>query len=311
MMKGTFNNFILFAAITAFIISCETDISVDLPKPESKLVVEGYIETGQHPYVFLTRNSGYFDVVDSTTLVNMMVQDTTAIITVNDGTTTDTLHVAFIFMFPYLGYSCDNMVGVPGKQYRLDIQLENKHYYAYTSILQPVPIDSVWFTLLPDTDTLGSLNFSYTDPPEPGNYYTYHTKVENEQFTFLKPYYGSHIDDDLFDNGSYTTIQGITKGTTNNSFISGGEQTDEEFVNSVAFGINTNIFVRLSVIDIEHYQFWNSYYRHMITWGNPFTNPATVVTNIEGDPALGFWGGYGTNIVKVHITDSATIEMIR
>jgi len=161
-----------------------------------------------------------------------------------------------------------------------------------------------------DYDSLGILSFRYQDPPERGNYYAYHTRVEGEQTEFYKPYYGSHIDDDLYDNGAQVIYFGITRGMDEISFFE-TEQSDEEFLNSLAFGVGTNVSVRLSTIDIEHYEFWNSYYRHMITWGNPFTNPATIKSNIEGDPALGIWGGYGTSIAKVHITDSATIEMLR
>lgn len=309
-MKKLLSNTLIVLAILAGVISCEIDITVDLPRPIDKLVVEGYIVNGEAPFVFLTKNAGYFDVVDSASLINMMIFTDSVAITVSDGFTNAELTPAFIPQFPYLGYTCTGFVGEAGKQYRLDIQYRNKHYFAYTTIPQPVDIDSVWFSPFTDDDSLGLLNFAYIDPPDKGNYYAIHTRVEGEQMAFYKPSFGSHIDDDLHDNGARVIYGPVTRGSESNSFFQ-EELNDEDWMKSLAFGKETTVDIRLSSIDADHFQFWNSYYRHMITWGNPFTNPATVKTNIQGDPALGVWGGYGTNIVRAHITDSATIEIQR
>jgi len=308
-MKQTTLNILLVLTMIVTIVSCEIDISVDLPRPEDKIVVEGYIQNGVAPMVFLTKNSGYFDVVNAESLVNMLVYSDTVRVTVSNGLNSKELEMTILPQFPYLGYSCEGFVGEVGQEYRLDIYYGSKHYFAYTTIPEPVTIDSVWFTLLKDRDSLGVLSFRYNDPPEPRNYYALHTRVEGEQQAYYKPYYGSHIDDDLFDNGAVVVYGGVTRGTDMNSFFY-EELEDEEWLNSVAFGKETTVDIRLSSIDSDHYQFWNSYYRHMITWGNPFTNPATVKTNIQGDPGLGVWGGYGTNIVRAYITDSATIEIL-
>lgn len=310
-MKKHVKNFLPPIILLLMLVSCEIDISVDLPRPVEKLVVEAYIVNGENPYVFLTKNAGYFDVVDSSTLINMMVFNESTVVTISDGTQRVRLYPAFIPQFPYFGYTCDNMTGEVGRQYRLDVSYNDKKYFAYTSIPQPVVIDSVWFNLLSDHDSLGYISFAFQDPPQPGNCYALHTMVEFEQLGFLKPYFGSHISDDLYDNGNKVVFNFISKGAEIISFFENNDETDEEFLEAVAYGKNTNVLIRLSSIDVEHYKFWNSYYRHMITWGNPFTNPATILTNIQGDPAQGFFGGYGTNIVKVHITDSATIELIQ
>lgn len=57
-------NFFIFILISFAIISCEKEITVDLPSPKNQIVVEGFIENDVPPYVFLTKNSPYFGTVD-------------------------------------------------------------------------------------------------------------------------------------------------------------------------------------------------------------------------------------------------------
>ena len=78
----------IIAAVFIF-VSCEKDVDIDLPQPDAKLVVEGYIENDAYPIVVLTRNSSYFDPVDSTTLANLFVTNATVVI--YDGFEYDTL----------------------------------------------------------------------------------------------------------------------------------------------------------------------------------------------------------------------------
>ena len=49
----------LVAVLT--LIACEKEITVDLPRTDPKIVVEGTIETGRPPLVLLTRTQNYFD----------------------------------------------------------------------------------------------------------------------------------------------------------------------------------------------------------------------------------------------------------
>ena len=44
--------------ILIILLSCQEEITLDLPQAEDKLVVEGAIEPGFPAYVILTRNQG-------------------------------------------------------------------------------------------------------------------------------------------------------------------------------------------------------------------------------------------------------------
>ncbi|MBU3676608.1 MAG: DUF4249 family protein, partial [Chitinophagaceae bacterium] len=60
----TFFRWGLLGMFLLILASCEKTIDVGLTEGEKQLVVEGVIESGQAPYVVLTRSIGFFDKID-------------------------------------------------------------------------------------------------------------------------------------------------------------------------------------------------------------------------------------------------------
>ena len=75
---------VLFIAI--LLVSCEKDVDIKLEDGQERLVVEGSIETGQPPFILLTKSIGYFAKIDLNTLQNSFVHG--AEVTLSDGTKT-------------------------------------------------------------------------------------------------------------------------------------------------------------------------------------------------------------------------------
>src|SRR5438874_837673 len=88
-MKKIFAYCLLFIVYCLLLSSCEKNITLDLPTPESKLVVEGYIYQDSFPFLFLTKNAPFFSNLDSSALQQYVVKG--ANITVSDGITTDVM----------------------------------------------------------------------------------------------------------------------------------------------------------------------------------------------------------------------------
>ncbi|MBK7381923.1 MAG: DUF4249 family protein [Flavobacteriales bacterium] len=79
----------LFIITAAVLISCEKEITVELPTTPSKVVVEGVIETGQVPIVLLSRTQSFFEPTTISGLASLYI--TSATVIVSDGIVTDTL----------------------------------------------------------------------------------------------------------------------------------------------------------------------------------------------------------------------------
>ena len=279
--------FLLFILCSLF-VSCEKEITMDMPKHDEKYVVEGWIEQNEYPIVCVTKNSPYFTTVDSSTVMNMIV--TNARVIVNDGVTFDTLSGALIDQFPYLAYKGTKIKGVVGKTYFLKIEVGDEILASSTTIPAPVPLDSVWFKVEPNKaeDSLGYLWGSFTDPAGESNYYRLFTKRLGhiqEQDKYYIPVLGSIYEDKFFNGQSFTF-----------SMMRGVKIYSDEENNDLAFSYfksGDTIVLKASTIDEANYNFWRAAEQDIHTNGNPFVSPVTIISNIEG--GLGIWGGYGVS----------------
>lgn len=286
----------LMIALPGLLFSaCKKEINLDLPDAEDKVVVEGVIENGKHPYVILTRSSPYFAPVGEW-LDKLFIDDATVYVT--DGTTTDTLRLTFdteIYNpLPILAYKAENMIGEVGKTYDLTVIAEGKTLTASTTITAPIPLDSLWFRPEPgaDADTLGYVWAQLTDPPEPGNNYAWFSQIIGLDDRLLAP--RGYTFDDKFFNGATITFpyqkaqdqfkQDIPEDSTQGHgwFYSQGD----------------TVVIKFCTMDFYHYKFRDILEDVTESGDNPFSSPATVPTNM-GEEGLGYWGGFGCAIDTV------------
>ncbi len=285
----------------ATITSCEKDITLNLPNPEQKLVIEGAIENGECPYVIITKKQAYFAPVDTNTLINMMVTD--ALVTVSNGNITDTLKFTpYLFTIPPYRYVGSKFKGEIGGTYKLKIEFESKIYESITTIPEIVPLDSIKFTYQ-KPDTFGILWAYGQDPPELGNYYRIFTKTIGKDYVFVHPSYS--LGDDKLANGKYIE-DGIIRGKDPARPQEEYETNDGE-PPYWSFLKGETVIVKFCTMDVESYEFWKSAEQQASNNGNPFAAPTTIKTNISNN-ALGIWTGYGAYIDTITITDDIIID---
>ena len=108
--------YILFVFL--LIVSCQKAIEFDLPDVEQTLVIEATVESGLPPRIILTNSQGYFDPIDSLSLLTLFVPD--AQVTLFDGDTTFILDYSFVFnnglFLPGYTTNDPNAIGQFGKE---------------------------------------------------------------------------------------------------------------------------------------------------------------------------------------------------
>jgi len=276
--------------------ACEKDISLDIPAPEPKIVVEGWIENDKPATVILSRNHAYFAVFDSTTVANFII--TNAVIKVTEIETGIDETLTLVFnpnIFPPFQYQGSTLLGKINHSYSIHIVVDGEELTANTSIPEVVLMDSVWFEPDPRYDTLGMLYFGFTDPPALGNYYRVFAKRLPQDLRFV-PVLGS-VYDDIYFNGQ-SVEYGFYKGQDRYLEFDENEDPLERFF----FKVGDTIVSRVALMDKTHFDFWRSIENAIYGGGNPFAAPASIFSNIEG--GLGIWGGYAATYDTIVATSA-------
>jgi Domain of unknown function (DUF4249) len=140
--------------LVLLLFSCTEKFLVELPKNQSKIVIQALVTDSPGPYfVRITRTSDsvrmpQFGKADAEAVLHALV-----VISSSDGIT-DTLqpspfhHQSFYFDYgdSLLGYYCTkNWTGKAGQKYYLDIYKDGKNYHSEDIMLPTLKIDSVTF----------------------------------------------------------------------------------------------------------------------------------------------------------------------
>lgn len=271
-----------------FFSSCEKDITVDLPDGEEKIVVEGYIETGRPAYVLLSRSAAYFAPFDSTSLLASGVRGATVII--SDGLITDTL-IELDPDYGYLYFSA-NIIGEVGKKYSLRILTNGKELTAETFCYPLIPLDSVWFKVQPNEDTLGYVWAHLTDPDTLGNVYRWFAKRMGKDKDFIAP--NGSVFEDKFINGTSFDFA-YNRGELPNSNAVDDSNDEEGF-----FKVGDTIVVKFCTAGQATFEFWRAAETQFFNNGNPFASVTSLTSNINGGIGIfeAYTSAYDTVIAK-------------
>jgi hypothetical protein len=330
---------LMVVAYCSFLISCETVVTFDLPINQTKLVVEGSIENDAPPIVFLSISFPFFGDVDFNNLDELLVRD--AEISVTEGVRTvqlmeygkdelialsaedfatlepiveqvigfsisqETLDSFYTFIPNFSFYTVKpedfGFVGEFGKFYDLKINLTDDErfgtaeYTSRTNIPFPIELDSLWVENHPneENDTLFQLKGRLDDPDTTGNFYRFFTKANGGPWLTST----NSVFDDLFIDGESLPIT-ITKGQTERDKLE-----DPDFEVDGYWAPGETAFVKLCMINDDHYQFWRTVENEKNNLGSPFGSFTIIKSNIIGDRVVGIWGGYGCTFISIVIPE--------
>lgn len=252
-----------------------------------KVVVDGYIEQGEYPRVYLTYSSGYYQPVDSASLQQMVL--TTARVEVSDGVNSEVLTLfRNSEIYPPYYYQATDLKGEAGKTYHLEVRSKQGVYTATTTIPHVVPLDTAWILPEANKKDLGKLWIRFTDDQSTNDYYRVFLKIKNKREKYF-PAYQSTLSDRTFENGfaEYPILN------LPSSFI--------ELDDDIFFQKGDTITIKFCSIDKAQYDFWRSLENEIYLVGNPFGSTGNPInSNVSGNqPVLGVWGGYGVSYRKV------------
>lgn len=266
-------------------LSCSQDDFSSSSDSDSKIVVEGWIESNDYAQVILSTSIPITAVVDSTTILNNVIRS--AKVTVSDGEKVEVLRLKRDSdrIPPFIYYGSE-ILGTSGKEYTLKIEYLNRVIQAKTIIPAVVPLKKATYIKENTQDTTGYVFIEFDDPVLEKNYYQVTTRIDKEEPIFVPAFYGN-LNDDNF-SSSAIAMQ-VNRGvlifpkTKFKPYFTDGDL----------------IYVKLKTLNKETYDFWNSWQNEIVNGRNPiYPSNISLKSNIEG--GLGLWTGYGqsTLIVK-------------
>lgn len=285
---------LIFSLLFLIFAACQTEIEVDLPDYEPKLIVEGYIENGQRAYVMLTRSIPYFQGIDLEYIINnVLVLDADVTITSSDGET-EKLSLMPYGESPFYFAYVSNMVGKENTTYDLEIKWAGKTYTSRTSILHTFELDSIGLDHSLETlaDTSYTVRVLMTDDASEMNYYQFFIKIhgrklhDNIWVTALPVSF-----DDATFNGQQFTYEVLRSNPSTFFMPKMDEEAQREYFRMTCRPGDT-VYVKHCQMDYDSYQFWNTGGNEAAMGQNPFMNPAPIISNIHGDNVSGLWCGY-------------------
>ena len=278
--------FILLSFLLLF-SSCEKSVDFNPDKITPKLVVEGTIENGQPPVIYISKSLDYFSAINPAILTASFVRD--AEVFVSNGTLTHKLKEYSIpapggYNFYYYSIDSSNpgtaFTGELNKNYSLRIIWQGNTYTASTTIPNTTRrIDSIFWKQSPAGNPAEkvTLMIRATDPAGYGDYIRYFTRRNSEQ---LYPGLNSVYDDQIIDGSTYE-VQ-VERGV---------ERTGSQPEGFTYFNKGDTVTLKLCNIDKATFDFWRTMEFTYSSVGNPFSSPTKVISNIKGG-GLGYFGGY-------------------
>ena len=273
-----------------FIFSCRKDVKLKLPVYQQKVVVEASIETGQPAVVLLSYSVPYFGDFDLTHPEQVYIQD--GLVTITDGTSTETLQKITLPNVPIPFYVSNVIKGVQGKTYTLKVTVKNNTYTSVSTILNPAKLDSLYFK--GEKDSLGLIWAHFTEPAGIGDCYQWSAKRLTKDFFYAFPFFSAF--EDKFIDGQKFDFS-YDRGPQPYNLQTYRDDPERGF-----FKRQDTVVVKFSKIGKAEYTFWNTYYQNKASNSNPFSAPSNVKGTFGNDlEVLGAFVAYSPSFDTIII----------
>ncbi len=259
----------LLVLLSAAACNLEREIEIELPAHESVPVVECYLEPGKPFTLLLTRSTSYFAPFpqDDLEFLTGILEDSAEVVIRHNGTTYELQNTLGANPATFKVFNYYHPAPVPADyegDFELDIRLKDgRTIRARTRLLPVVPIDSVVVEF--DGNDMARVLTYFTDPPDTEDYYR---RMLHESSLDSLPLQDFVATDQFLDKdvGVFGSGFQFSEGDTVINTLFHIEKAYADFLESLDDAVHAN--------------------------GNPFAQPSTIISNLEGDAgAIGIFTG--------------------
>lgn len=277
-------NIIMMPAALMLFAGCDED---NIIYAEPQLAVEGWIDSGGHPIVLLsTTIQPSMEYQDMSVINDYAVRDAKVVVSdgQNDYVLTGREDDGYL---PNFIYTCEDIVGEPGKEYSLFVDCGDYHAEAVTTIPSPVGISSFEISPKDEDGSLYGINAFFENDRTGKNYYKFFVKIEGKDDFYLSSFLGLINGDVLGEDTEVPVYKGMKIPWDEfESFY-----RPDEVVN-----------IKFACIDRVSYDYWSDFDELASFSRNPFFFvDSKIRSNING--GQGYWCGYGATEYRIDISE--------
>lgn len=279
LLKRRFKTVVQLIFVVLLFVSCNPDLDYTVRGYTQKMMVEGSIETGKHPSVYLSLNVPLWKTLDSATVLDHVIRY--AKVTITDGEHTEILMSKWDkTRFPPYVYTGTELVGEEGKNYSLKVEYSGYTLHATTSLPVSTRIDSIRFKPSAKSDSLVAVS-------------VWVNLGENKQAGLRL--FSKKMQDNRF-------IE--TPIIYNNTFSLSGQQelklspkplrSDSSYAEGAYFRLGDTIDIKICALDAQSTRFFEGLSAFSTITDNIGTTEIKPLSSNISEPGFGIWYGSGT-----------------
>lgn len=242
-----------------------------------ELVVEGWIESGHAPVVFVTSTLPVSSTPQPVSNITEHILRYAEVYVEHNGER-EYLTARLTDKYVIKNYfTSSTLRGVPGETYRLGVKWLDYEASAVCTIPEPTAIDMAYVVKdMNDTSYVAKLIF-HNNPGE-GKFYQTFRRMGDES--------------NIYEAVNFTTLNGAVQDTVIiETFMKPLKTLKSE---DVYLHPGDTVSLKLATIERPMYEFWSSFANYSNSGGTVFSAPTNVKGNVDG--AIGYWAGYGIDI---------------
>ncbi|MGQ1889086.1 DUF4249 family protein [Thermophagus sp. OGC60D27] len=281
------------ALISITILSCRKEVELEQPAYQQKMVVDGYIETGQPAHVFLTMSSPFLTHYDSVSIRASFLNY--AKITLSSSLGEEEVLTLFrenSFFPPYV-YKSVHIKGEEGVQYQIKVEGMGQILKAETTI--PPAVEIVGTRFVEISDTTGFWEFAIDAPDRESLYLFTRVKSSYAEENFHPSFNPVSL---VKASQSGPVWHRLLRTSEFGLYLRDAESTFYGMYEQFEYDRRDTLKLIVGTIDSASYRVLESLFADRANHENPFAfNGNTIETNIEG--GIGRWTGVGFKEVAV------------
>lgn len=273
---------ILYNLLFLSLLSCNPDLDYIVRGYTEKIIVEGKIETGQYPIVYLSLNFPLWQAVDSALVLKNIIGD--AKVTVSDGENFEILTSKWDrTSFPPHYYKGNRIRGEEGKKYYLTVEKGGYTVSATTTIPRGFNLLDIQSKSI-ERDTLRKIELTIDAGNDLSKAYRLFTKKSKDI---------RYVETPILFNSTLSQ-----KGVFKMMLSPFPLQTDSSYREGQYFVKGDSVNIKICAIDSVSTMFYRDLAMFSVKGGNIFVSEVKPLKSNISQPGFGIWCGAATKTIR-------------